>query len=321
MQNLQQNKNWEGTAEALAEEAKRWLIMKNIGQYDFEPNERLVRDYVARGILSKPERRGKEAIFGFEQLVQFLLCRAMLDDGWPLSKISEDFRYNKLQDMIGLIPGENAADESMQLIEEFKSASSDFVALDADIPSGAKSSNKQMSSLNLNMSGTDSFVSRQRRSYEYKSEAGRDFKESLRRINSDLPNLIKIEFTALQLATWLTLLIDKDRLESITLDEAEAVGRAVTAALLSRDALTKHDVSRLGKATADQVDRINREEARFQVLRDELEKAQITLKETEIRRQEEEARLSEITDLVMHKREEAESLYREIEIQRMKYEK
>ena len=93
------------------------------GEADFAPNKRLVRDYVARGIVGKPERRGKEAIFGFEQLVQFLACRAMLADGWPLSKIADDFRHANLEDTLALIPGEQRSNEALNLIESFKEES------------------------------------------------------------------------------------------------------------------------------------------------------------------------------------------------------
>ena len=77
MHKFTEEKSWQGTAEALARHALEWMRIKRIGDPSFEPNERLVRDYVARGILSKPERKGKEAIFGFEQLAQFLACRAV----------------------------------------------------------------------------------------------------------------------------------------------------------------------------------------------------------------------------------------------------
>ena len=58
-----------------------------------------------REFSSKPERKGKEALFSFEQLAQFLACRAMIEDGWPLSKISEDFKVSSISDILKLIPG------------------------------------------------------------------------------------------------------------------------------------------------------------------------------------------------------------------------
>ena len=60
MKNLTDDHNWEGTAKSLAVRAKEWLKAKDIGDTSFEPNERLIRDYVARGILSRPERKTKK---------------------------------------------------------------------------------------------------------------------------------------------------------------------------------------------------------------------------------------------------------------------
>ena len=45
------------------------------------------------------------------------------------------------------------------------------------------------------------FRQRQRRNYEYRSDIG----DALRRMGSDFRNVVKYDFTALQLATWLTL--------------------------------------------------------------------------------------------------------------------
>ena len=55
MRKLEDEYNWEGVAEDLAKTAKIWLNRKRIGDPKFQPNERLIRDYVAkerkRGIL------------------------------------------------------------------------------------------------------------------------------------------------------------------------------------------------------------------------------------------------------------------------------
>ena len=101
------------------------------------------------------------------------------------------------------------------------------------------------------------FRQRQRRNYEYRSDIG----DALRRMGSDFRNVVKYDFTALQLATWLTLFIDRDRAGRITVDEAEAIGRAVTAGLLNQDSLTKDDVSALAKGTVDELQRIREERA------------------------------------------------------------
>ncbi len=74
MNKFMEEKSWEGNPEALAMQAKFWMCVNRISYLAFEPNERLVRDYVALEILSKPERKNKKAIFGFEQPAQFLAC-------------------------------------------------------------------------------------------------------------------------------------------------------------------------------------------------------------------------------------------------------
>jgi len=63
----------------------------------------------------------------------------------------------------------------------------------------------------------------------------------LRRLGSDFGNVIREDFTAYQLASWLVLLIDRDKAQDITRRDAEDIGRGITAALLNRSSLTKAD--------------------------------------------------------------------------------
>jgi len=165
---LHKYKDWEGTAESLAETAGRLIQGEDgFGEADFAPNERLVRDYVARGIVGKPERRGKEAIFGFEQLVQFLACRAMLADGWPLSKIAEDFRHATFEDTLALVPGETRGNEALNLIESFR----DETILKSERIMESRESRSVSRSVSMDMASEESdarspsFRQRQRRNY------------------------------------------------------------------------------------------------------------------------------------------------------------
>ena len=300
---LYKYKDWGGTAESLAETAGTLMQGEaGFGEADFAPNERLVRDYVARGIVGKPERRGKEAIFGFEQLVQFLACRAMLADGWPLSKIAEDFRHANLEDTLALIPGEQRSNEALNLIESFKEES----VFKSERIMESRSPRSMSRSVSMDMASEESdtrspnFRQRQRRNYEYRSDIG----DALRRMGSDFRNVVKYDFTALQLATWLTLFIDRDRADRITVDEAEAIGRAVTAGLLNQDSLTKDDVSALAKGTVDELQRIREERA---VMRRQLDKYhdQAAQLENQIKRMKEEAEM--IDEELERKRRELKS--------------
>jgi hypothetical protein len=112
--------NWEGTTEAFVSYSTHWLKQKNLLLTNQEPTMRLVRDYVARGILTKPERRGKEVIFSYIQLVQFLACRALTKDGWPLKKIAEDFSKASFSEILALVPESLPENKAMGLINSFK---------------------------------------------------------------------------------------------------------------------------------------------------------------------------------------------------------
>ena len=260
---LIKEENWTGNAESLAKLVQFWLRKKNIGDMSFEPNERLVRDYVTRNILNRPERSGKEAIYGFKQLVQFIACRAMIEDGWPLSKISEDFQISSINEIINLIPGENIENDSLSLISEFKSESRRS-RLDRDLYE-KPSLNMESSSPRSEKPYNTPFMKRNRENYETKTDIG----EILKRLGSDFGNVIKEDFTAYQLASWLILLMDKDKAKGITRSQAEDIGRGITAALLNQNSLTKNDREQYTQqirelsSLEDEVRQINFEKEQF----------------------------------------------------------
>jgi hypothetical protein len=97
-------RDWQGTAGELADAAAGLAIELGLPDADSRPNERLVRHYVQVGILARPERRGKEAYFGFRQLTELLTARVLLSDGWPLAKIAEFTRATALEDLLDLLP-------------------------------------------------------------------------------------------------------------------------------------------------------------------------------------------------------------------------
>jgi len=80
---------WTGTAAALADECNRLMPGCGLAAEAGSANERLVRHYVQIGVLTPPEREGREAIFGVQQVAEFLAARRLLSEGWPLAKIGE----------------------------------------------------------------------------------------------------------------------------------------------------------------------------------------------------------------------------------------
>ncbi len=111
---------WEGTASELA--ATLANIARELGHEDdgVSPSVRLVRHYVQQGMLRRPQKRGREAIFGFRQIVEFLVARYLAQDGWPLAKIGELNRSTKLPLLLDLVPGGSRQNRAQRLVVLFQ---------------------------------------------------------------------------------------------------------------------------------------------------------------------------------------------------------
>jgi hypothetical protein len=95
---------WRGTAAELAEVVRDLLETLNLADAQVIPNERLVRNYAQQGILQKPVRMGKEAYFGVRQVIEYLVARKLLAEGWPLAKIAEFNQTTDLNELLDLLP-------------------------------------------------------------------------------------------------------------------------------------------------------------------------------------------------------------------------
>ena len=113
------DKLWEGSTDQFVELAKIHAFDRNLISSDQEPNVRLIRDYVSRGILSKPRKEGKEVVFSYTQLIEFLACRSLINEGWPLKKSADDFQKSTIDEIKLIIPGETPENDSMRLIKSF----------------------------------------------------------------------------------------------------------------------------------------------------------------------------------------------------------
>jgi hypothetical protein len=295
MRNLKDEIKWNGNADALAERAKLWLVRKGIGSPSFEPNERLVRDYVAKEILGRPERIGKEALFGFRQLLQFLACRKMIEDKWPLPRISEQV-YRATEEELMVIIGESIPTDALELVSELRE---EVLAKPHSQPqirekraTRASKWDNNDRSFSISRRQMDSFVSRS------------EMHDTMRIIGSDLPKPIKQQFTAFQLATWLVLLMDTDKVEGLSSREAEAIGRSISTALSNpKSLISKSDLE-------DEMRRLSELENRVS----ELQEQNFRL-EQDRRVNEElmEMKLEERTSLMASLAEKLDSKEREIE--------
>lgn len=111
---------WRGRAEELAEAAGRILGAWGRDADRAAANLRVVRDYAARGVLGRPRRAGREALFDLRALAEFLAARFLLADGWPLAKIAEFTSQASLADLLSRLPappGRTAAELALDHLE------------------------------------------------------------------------------------------------------------------------------------------------------------------------------------------------------------
>lgn len=97
---------WEGGVAELAELAERLEneVFPSARDEGNPPNVRLIRNYVTLGVMSRGERRGKEAIFGLRHLAEFLVARLLVREGWPLPKLAELVRSSSDDRLYELLP-------------------------------------------------------------------------------------------------------------------------------------------------------------------------------------------------------------------------
>jgi len=81
--------DFQGSADALIAKAQDVAKTLKLDQEATEGNERLLRHYVSMGVVDKPTREGRDALYGFRHLVQFVAARRLLAEGFPLAKIAK----------------------------------------------------------------------------------------------------------------------------------------------------------------------------------------------------------------------------------------
>jgi hypothetical protein len=99
------------------------------------PNERLVRYYSGEGAMGKPGRDGREARYTWQHLVEFLVTRMLLKDGWPLSKAAQFITNSNLESLEQMLPDVRLTPAQLEVRAIKKSmhreVTDDFSALDA----------------------------------------------------------------------------------------------------------------------------------------------------------------------------------------------
>jgi hypothetical protein len=210
-----QHRGWQGTAAELAEQARGLLAGLGLAEAGVVPNERLVRNYMQLGILERPVRTGKEAYFGVRQVVEFVLARKLVAEGWPLAKIAEFNRTHDLDALLGLLPENRKRTEAERLVAKFRQASRGAVPPPPSIDPGPAA---QAPSLFLSHSAE----------WTRRRTATR---EALRALGNASGEPEKSSLLKLALTPWCALLIDPDRLQGLSMENLDQLGEAIAQTL------------------------------------------------------------------------------------------
>ncbi len=216
---------WEGYVEELAHLGGQWCAMLRIDERA-DLSVRLLRDYAQRGILDRPRREGKTAVYGWEPIVRLLAARLLLKDGWPLQKIADEFATLSLPEIRALLPGT----ESKRIASVRARYEQEDPALDA--LRNIRARNPQRTGLTGNRIGklepalrpppiTNHVLLRQ------------ELAASMQALGERTVDVRSQTYTRLEIASGIELNIEIARLNSLGRADAHAIAQAVLASLLN----------------------------------------------------------------------------------------
>ena len=206
---LERFKDWQGNLEKLIEQAEK--ISSELELKDnTEISVRMVRDYIQRGILGDVDRFGRELEFSYPHLLKLVLSRVLLGDGWSLKKIGEHFELTNTQDLEDLMPRQG--NPALSAIKRLRSSVGNA---------------KSRRSLEPKPDAAFS-VSRQAAK---RTTIQHEMKSALRKLGLPEDGPATEEITLLAITPWFQALLQKNRLRTLTIEEAEEIGQAVSASL------------------------------------------------------------------------------------------
>jgi hypothetical protein len=213
-------KAFDGDATDLARRATDACLALGISDPSNPLTERLVRDYAQRGILSRPDRVGKEARYRYQHLAELLAARMLVRDGWPLAKVAFRIQHSDLRDFLGphAPPARTAAELAVQGIRRRLVADPRGV-LDQAPRAAPRVTMRSM----IEEDDPHQFQLAGQRA---------DLFNILANIGGSNQPVFN-DLTEIVIAPDIRLQISADRLARVTVDEAEQIGRAIATSLLT----------------------------------------------------------------------------------------
>ena len=204
---LEAYSTWTGGIDDLIREAN--TVLPQLVRSEVEPvNVRLIRDYINRGLVGDVDKQGRELVFGYANLLRLVVTRFLLVDGWSLGKIKEFLDLSAQGDIEAVLPvRRNPALEALtRLREEAVPRTTSAPGRPQPQPPLARAA--RASSMQLELPTLMHRLGQ--------SEAAPQTEELMR----------------ISITPWCEVLLATDRLPRLTIDEAEELGRAVTASVI-----------------------------------------------------------------------------------------
>ena len=201
--------NWQGNLEKLVVTAEEVFVVIGL-QDDGEISIRMVRDYIQRGILGEVDKAGRKLEFSYEHLLKLVLARVLLRDGWSLRKIAEHFDFSDLEELEDLFPNNN--NTALSTVRRLRSSVQQ----------------SEPSRMSMSERSTRFGISKK---VAKRTSIQQEMRQALRKLGLPEDGPAAEEITLLAIAPWFQVLMDKRRLKAMTPEDAEDLGKAVTASL------------------------------------------------------------------------------------------
>jgi DNA-binding transcriptional MerR regulator len=229
--------DWEGTVQDLSVLCVKLAAGLGLPDDSSALNERLIRYYVQVGIVSRPQRRGKEAYFGLRQAVELLTARMLARDGWPLAKLAEFIAASDIKTLMELFPGNDAGKKAHDMVRKFKAASANVKEVSGDVARISKTVSQSAQHSNALLPSGAS-VTNAMASQSGDSIRARSALQKLRMMLGGKPIATRRELIRIELAPWCQVDVDVAELRRHPPEIAEMMGKAL-AHQLAMERLTR----------------------------------------------------------------------------------
>ena len=234
--------DWRGTAAELADRLNTVLTgIPSLADDAGSANERLVRHYVQVGVLTAPEREGREALFGLRQVVEFLAARYLIKDGWPLAKVAEMVRATDLDGLAGMIPTDRPRTRAEEVIAKYRRGRPLEAPVSARVPTDKRAQRVSAETFALTPeSAPPASRASVQQAMRLESPIARaagitrrrvSLEENLKALGNTTGRADRSRIVRIELTPWCHVHVDAATLGEMSEDTPETLGAALTQAL------------------------------------------------------------------------------------------